>query len=534
MMDSAHSAAFHALTIERCPNELLVFIRNYLSRSDALALRLTSRHLNVIFTQFVVQELHLSWVSQYQHTPGISNKPFYKLLSHGIPFEPTPEAFLPYITSLRLHFPSSCLHSPEGTKSSAEIANIFAPFWKEIRRLTALKTVSVEWDESWKGFDADGVRFLVLDEKLSEVLFRRTRKQLYALNLEFPAWIQPPHFLSEIFGLERLSISCFCSHWQDGDEYHGCLRSQSPRSFLGDTILRNPDLRHIKVTSSCHIPICKLEELFPPGLRMHPLETVFVMGSLFDNSCDLHISPTQLPTMNNLRQLQLYLHASCPPTTVNLDPLWIALQDCGAQLSKLHIDYGLSDALLKYLASYKGLEDCQMDLHLPGRVSPALGLFTEAVLPAHAPTLSSLHIVCRNSLLYSGCENLTLNSQTWPSPSSFTHLEYLSIHAPPYWSLTRDACQEILDYASGFPQLYRLHIRCSRQEVEGSPFLDDITNALRSIGEGLVSRKRKLGTFEVSYARRTSCWKCRLFPSNDISPEEEGASYPFYLFQLYY
>ncbi|KAF8649484.1 hypothetical protein AX16_005772 [Volvariella volvacea WC 439] len=396
----------HLSPLERCPDDVLYHIQDQIRsiasdrwreghpmhKSSMCSLRLTSRRLNTLFTRFVINDLG----------PRLVIKDGELLLR--LPF-PIPEIFLPFISSL--HFLISLdfynFANPE------KVAGLLSPIWAQVSRCKSLRAVSVNWyshNEKWESklvrLESGTTEYECVAEDLLRAIYQATDGQLASLE-----WttLQPilckhviPQSLPPFSALQTLRINT----GSDGPEH-------LVESLPGKMITDSPDLRVISLSSSMD-PFCKLEELFPSRHGTSAIESLYVVGALPNMG---RMPSFKLPSIRNLQNLELYPGFALHSPASYIDPLWVALKSCSAQLAKIDIGYGISDALMEYLSSYEGLTRCCLSFGSQrARIAPSSDAFARAVLPRHAPSLTLLSVTA----LYpdTGYESTALSPRTGP------------------------------------------------------------------------------------------------------------------------
>ncbi|KAF8644849.1 hypothetical protein AX16_008237 [Volvariella volvacea WC 439] len=495
-------------SIERCPDDILCGIEEglqsiYAGRKSLLALRLTCRRLNDFFTRFVVKSVEMDWGAstgeEEEKTPrnrvlGVysSKKGTY------IPFSPTPGAFVSFISSLELEFELNSIKS-FGTRE--EVISSFESLWTDIAGYKSLNKLSVVWMDGWDNYSTVDSYYQFLTEKLVQAIHQATGGKLSELSWR-------PHTT------DRLDYVLSPSHPPIRELKTLVIKSENPfgtaprttqmKSMLGDLVLHNPGLRFITLKSDSRFPLCKAEELFPTHHESLGFEKIKIEGILPDimmNENTAYMSrPTpfsRLPAMKHLQELTIHCDRSLPKSPPNLDFLWLSLKDCGARLTYLYINYGISESLMEYLASYEGLETCGLNLYVPPvQVSPASTSFAKSVLPKQAASLTYLSINSSARGYDPACESMALHPSTWPAPSSFIQLKDLCVLIPQSWEPDVQTFQRILDYAVETPKLQVLHVLWRNMDINEGEFDDHMKMmgdelsikrcALQQIGVGVL------------------------------------------------
>ncbi|KAF8645881.1 hypothetical protein AX16_007539 [Volvariella volvacea WC 439] len=527
--------------IERCPNEILVCIKEelyelaYDARRAILRLRLTCRRLNSVFTPFTVNTI--SYSLEILESDGPPAKLILSDLKSWFdlpPFcEPIPEAFAPYISDISIDlFPKCSRVSPE------EVKNELSPLWTELSRFTSLRTLHVSWKTNYLSDDIAVPLYDNISGHLLTVVHHATGGQLRSVDWSYPHfhWVHSTkpisQLLSSFSGIQELSLAVRSSS-KTGVDAQVVFPSE-----LGSFLLLNPQLRSLSLKCDSLHAICKTEELFPPGVDKLALETLIINGIPPNTSLQVddlsrpspHSLSRTLPSMPNLKQLfitipkNLYLVG---PDSPNFDLLWNKLKESGARLGRLSLFCGISDALMDYLSSYRGLDSVDFNLFTHS-LTLTSSSFVDTVLPLHAPSISSLSITTEDRQPSAGWEAMQFDALKWPSPSMFANLTRLSCVTPPPWRLESQHCQTILDYATQIPNLEELEVFWSRPlSTPRRGFHDRVCH----MAENVLIRRCKLAnlyivaSFVVGYStRERASWELE-FPrpvAGSSSGDEEG------------
>ncbi|KAF8647390.1 hypothetical protein AX16_006746 [Volvariella volvacea WC 439] len=500
------SSESHLLSpIERCPNEILLKIQEQLHvildpwkerTKQMLTLRLTSRHLESFFIQFAIRELHYTCHIEWNTENG-SNSVLIRnarpISNVGKPFS-APDIFAPFITAINITFFSRWKEHPD--YKPQDIVALFSPLWSELKRYTSLTSISIYWPGLCWEREENWVLYPHLAGQVEQVIHQTTAGRLsqFVWSMPLPLHVLMPigQTLELFCGLEELSLST--AEIRSGA--HQLLQSTS---LLGDTVLRNPGLRSIGIVHQSPYPFCTLEELFPPQL-------------------------------NNLKCLIIRFGNQLPTTAVNLDQLWHTLKSSGAHLTKLIVDYGISDALMEYLSSYEGLAEGTLNARVPPMKHPGFlssYTFLEAV-QHHASSLAVLKIAPNTewTLACSYREDMNLDPRIWPMPASFSRLKYLTITPPPDWKSNAENFQSLLNYVSEMPEVQELNIGWYSCNVS------NFKRHTKRMAKKVFIRRSKLAIilFTVSHSYMTSLWTIE-FPlppkTDDLGERFQLAKFPF-------
>ncbi|KAF8645760.1 hypothetical protein AX16_007627 [Volvariella volvacea WC 439] len=510
-------------SFESCPNEILSSIQVLLAlnnssstyRKDILNLRLVSCRFNAFFTQFVLNTLSLSWISSDEYDGPTNRNPRITLGPPSALFVPTPDAFIPSLLWLNVSFSRDHLASLCTTKTPQEAVVHYSLFWTEVSRLTSLKYLNLEWGSQRR----EATLELEYCAKLSEMLFQTinnaTNGGLEGLFISFPYWASvlesTKRFIASNPNLRKIGLSNKCEH-PFCSEFRCRERGLSFNSMLGSIFRSVPGVREVILENHCSFPICSMEELLPADLGEVSLKELDIMASMPNRHPSTSISvpsATYLPPLRNLTSLSL-----CPrpsdfsPPVVDLDLFWAALRHCGARLSYLYLECGVSTSLMEYLSSYGGLKALDLRIYHPINIPPASTIFSHSVLPLHAPTIQILKLECPKCLSRPGFEALTLDTEAWPSITSFINLKTLTVHLPHDWHPEKATIQRCLDYLSPLPTLNRLSLRFSAPIQDGHGGSTELgwVSLLERVGRGSVVKSLTLNRVEVKYLKRSSVW----------------------------
>ncbi|KAF8644596.1 hypothetical protein AX16_008378, partial [Volvariella volvacea WC 439] len=448
---------------ERCPNEILARIEEHIrsispwdSEEHERKLRLTCRRLNSFFTQFAVSHRSYSWKIVERRAENIPaslqvlNTTTSDALSLVVP---APDVFAPFISSLYVNFTIQSSQISE-SQSPEKAVNQLLPFWNELLRYQSLTSLTVYWSGKWMLGDQEGLFYQHLEERLLQMVYQATKGRLTRLNWTYPFDLHLDKPLSQ-------SVPRFEGLHEVWIKTAHARRFQSappPPSLLGSIVRLNPCLRIISLVCDSLHPLCRSEDLLPPGTRALDVEKLLVTGILPNVSVPPEPPPsTSLPALPALKHLtEVIIHCNITPDSrsVDLDLLWITLKDQGICLRKVDLHYGISEALMDYLASYEGVEELRLDTFLVGaRLSPSLDSLAKRVLPRHASSLISLNLTPEEDPRYPSWQSLTMNIDFWPKPSKFLHLRTLRVRTPASWDFKTRQFQLLLDYVAELPGL---------------------------------------------------------------------------------
>ncbi|KAF8637471.1 hypothetical protein AX16_010799 [Volvariella volvacea WC 439] len=502
--------------IEKCPNEILDRIVEYLQyflnqvpgperKKQMLALRLASRRLSAFPIRFVVNGSQFSWYIE----PGTDPSPWrISGYGHRQARQPAPEIFIPYITSVVVSFCFTWHSAPNN--DSQDVLDQLGLFWDELQRYSSMHSLRVVWDE-------EGARSLqhaayrYLSDRLLHTVHQATKGHLSHLYWSLPLGFQlvrPIHLsLSSFHNLQCLELRVFDEY------YHSPRRTQEePQclSVLGDLILRNPGLRTISLNSNSAYLSCSLTDLFPVGPNELAIEDICIRGVRTPLLAPSH---TYFPAYTNpsgykLRNLRsISINATgWRENRIDLDGLWRVIMESGARLQELSLHFGISDTLMKYLSQYEGLVKAEFHIGIPPASGfPSRASFIEA-LTRHAPSLTSLSITSDtlwndNDPLW---ENMAIDLTSWPVPSQFSNLGFLSVITPSTLELNASNLRSMVDYATEIPQLKELTVDWSfvgpNLVTNLRPFIRDIGRQVHMKGCNWKVIKVRVGEYgEVSW-----------------------------------
>ncbi|KAF8649481.1 hypothetical protein AX16_005769 [Volvariella volvacea WC 439] len=181
---------------------------------------------------------------------------------------------------------------------------------------------------------------------------------------------------------------------------------------------------------------------------------VSALGMLPNMSPTLPVSVSQqLPSLKILQELTVNYGAVRPEFVPDLDLLWLTLKDCGAQLKKIHLEYGISAALMQYLASYTGLKEGTFNFALPSTIPPSSNYFARIALPRHVQSLVNLEIISTAQNYNASRNSMVIEPEIWPVPSSFLYLKTLHVLTPANWVLDVGYFQQLVYYIMELPKL---------------------------------------------------------------------------------
>ncbi|KAF8637464.1 hypothetical protein AX16_010792 [Volvariella volvacea WC 439] len=433
--------------IESCPNEILIRIQEHLEGilvmpEQQLTLRLVNRRFNAIFTRLIIRKRHFSWCIQQRTQPEYPVWQVYDP-TRTRPRKPTPEVFIPFIHSISISI-RIALDLPTHPNGSPQPAvDQLDPFWRELQRHSSLRSLFVQWED--KSVASPHVLYRCISDKLMETVHQLTGGRLSLLNWQVPISLQLNQPLCQLLptfhDLQRLELRA--------------------ASLLGNLLLRHPCLCSISLTCEVAYPTCKLEELFPVEFDELALDTIKVQGTPSHARCKLYLHAST-HSQHNLRNLRnVFINSTgLPKENTDLDSLWATLKQSGTRLKNLSLHYGISDALMEYLSTYGGLTQGEFYIDIPPtRGFPSHISFTGALL-RHATSLTSLVIIAAALLDQNKprWESMAFNPLTWPTPSLFSRLRYLSIITQPAWKFNTSNLQHLLNYATEIAQLNELQI----------------------------------------------------------------------------
>ncbi|KAF8647254.1 hypothetical protein AX16_006822 [Volvariella volvacea WC 439] len=387
---------------------------HYIRTSRAfLAFRLISRRLNAIFTPYAVCEVDFEWTISLSKDMHVKVYQQFKKVDPLV--EPAPEAFVQSISSLGVFFDIRISETTD--QAMQDSVNRLSAFWDEVQRYTSLTCLAVRWDLDFSQHRS----FLPPVDKLLQTVHRTTGGRLSRLLLSPPIppqLDQPPlQILQPTFLIEHLALD-------------HCWNRQIPQPYLTNLAIRMPGLRSFSVNA--FPSTARFQDLFPPTLDTPTLE-------------------------ESLKKLILIPPFGLSPVipTRNLDLLWYALKHSGACLTKLHICYGISNALMQYLASYTGVRILNFGLDselAPEAKPPSPHIFPRGILPRHAASLTSLTFHRGRFLPWVFEAGLTLDTSTWPTPLSFRKLVRLNVLVGMV-VFNAQHVQRLFDYVTNIPIL---------------------------------------------------------------------------------
>ncbi|KAF8638192.1 hypothetical protein AX16_010538 [Volvariella volvacea WC 439] len=504
---------------ERCPNEILSRVHHFLAfdypnRQSIFALRLTSRCLYSFFTQHAIDEVRFSLGVKEELSEVIAGK--YNSASDRPLVEPAPDSMVHFISSVRIYFFGFNEVRPEvqTPETAHSLVQQLQQIWDELGRYTSLRDLEVHWVDhgAKKGLGRP------IYEHLANELLRSVHEaangklnRLYwffphALGLSQPI---PKSFRQSLDFREWVVEAHYFNNGLGDDE-----SNRTTTSLLGNIVSYSPSLCSISFLSRSPYPVCKWEELFPPELDQLAVESIRIKGFLPNapqwfnpqsghSGSSLHLSsPPMTPKLPHLREL--YIRAIIPrESAINLDPLWMTLRTSNACLTSLTLEYGLSDLLADYLASYSGLSHWKSIICLPP-ITLSTSFITK-IVPRHTSSLVKLHLrswVHSNRLNEDpNWDGIAIDPSTWPNPSSFINLTKLDIVALRSWDLTPGRCQYLLDYIIEMPKLRTFSVEWMQGRYQstdtGTTSIQGFGELLRDIGERVSIRRCALRQFMI-------------------------------------
>ncbi|KAF8647391.1 hypothetical protein AX16_006747 [Volvariella volvacea WC 439] len=528
-------------TLELLPNEILLQIEEQLHcipcnyKQQIFALRLTSRRLNVIFTRFAINEVIFSWkIIEQRGESGtgklrVVNAKSTTGQSQAALITPTPEVFVNSIATVRVSLAAQSKRIFQ-ILDLEDISKQLSPAWSEIMRLRSLTSIRVYWSGTWTKADRHGKIYQSLAQKLLQTVHQVTGGQLALFEWTYPfgLYLKIPQsqLVPEFRGLQELHLSCLNAQ--------NIAPMTSLPSLPGDLIRWNPGLRSIRLTCDFPDRLCNWEDLFPHELEELAVETLSIRGVLPSAPSDIHMLPSINPPLRKIplmKALQNLIICGSPGSKVDLDPLWLILKQSRARLTHLCLNYGLSELLIEYLASYQGLEIIRIDLGHQSYVDIPMtsNSFAKAVLPRHAPSLNSLHISSSDFHSQESWHSLTINFATWPIPSAFRGLGTLDVLTPEAWELQAPTLQNLLDYALEIPKLQRFDIAWTTLGIPVVMFTDHV----ELLGESVFAKRGALKLLSISVPGTdlSAVWEVQ-FPPADEGLTIEGVRFPLTSFEL--
>ncbi|KAF8645874.1 hypothetical protein AX16_007532 [Volvariella volvacea WC 439] len=464
--------------IERCPNEILLRIKEQLSlqldhdendiRQHMLRLRLTCHRFSSIFTRFVIHCLI------FRLNIGEANELQIFGDAWDLAHVPAPEAFTPFISSLVIFY-----FLEWGDTKQEKVVKLLSPFLDELSRCSSLSSLDVTWNSTGLSYDRAAVLHNTLAERLLGTVHQASNGQLSSVTWTYPhsyrvhAMTPISHLFSSFRGIQSFSLTVISEPEVEAEA--------PPHSLLGNLLATHPSLRSLFLSCDLYKGILSngSHVLDPPS-----------PSSL----------PPRLPKISNLRKILVqtpgivgedHVEDKDPPS---LDLLWLQLAQSGARPTDLHLDYGISRALMEYLSSYRGLVKAQFDVSaLPISPTATHVSFAEAVLPLHAFSLRSLRIRAEAPFLSTGWEAMQFDPPRWPKPSAFISLAILAIVTPQAWELNAENIQTLLNYVMGMPKLQELTVRWTGAGVMEEEF--DLY--MSRIGEEVFVRRCGLEVLDV-------------------------------------
>ncbi|KAF8638212.1 hypothetical protein AX16_010558 [Volvariella volvacea WC 439] len=424
---------------------------------------------------------------------------------------PAPEIFVPVITYVPIYFFNFNEGRPElQTPTTAqELVDQFQPFWDELGRYAFLKRLEVNWVDYGAKPGLERPIFTTLADKLLRTVHMATNGRLDQLFWKIP-WAlhlaQPiPKTFESSLDLQELQVH---AHYNGGHP-EGYGPDQLKLSLLGDVVLHNPNIRSIILQGASPYTFCTWEELFPPQLDKLAIEKIRIEGYLSRTPSFPSSSISAFTKLPHLKELAMYTGRLHHTSETNLDPLWMLLKNSDARLTRLELQYGLSDVLADYLASYSGLSHLECNVYRPP--TSLSDTFLSRILPHHATSLTMLRLSLSQdfNIGNSGREGIAINPSTWPAPSAFRRLRLLDIATPPKWDLTVERARHLLGYITEMPKL-RLF---EAQWLQPNPFLhatgehsnqhypinsQEFDRRISSIGENVAVKRCSLVSLEFT------------------------------------
>ncbi|TFK70689.1 hypothetical protein BDN72DRAFT_958649 [Pluteus cervinus] len=390
-----------AISLDRCPEDVLFHMANYLPWHSLLNFRLVCRHLSSIFAPLTLRNIS---IGLYDY--GFRTEKYYALYSATLP------NLYQYAHTLEFRV----------TKQFDPPEKVLRALWKTLGRFHSLRSLRLIWESESEA----------VDEKLKNVvvtILRATNGKLERLVLQPPkrSCKAFPKAFQEIRGLTSLTIEhndvgWACTSYSSGSPNYDCCLFPMKTSIT-PLLIANPQIEDLAVIRRCMKGRISLNELFYPAFPK--LKTLVVSGLWFPSSkSGIHIADT-LALLRNLCHLQVLT----PYTQSNLDPLCILLKAAHTHLESLATKQ-ISPVLVDYLASFPGLQSLQLRELRSNEDNSSVEVanaFLDEVLPRHAPTLERLVIEFARNITF--VPGWSFEADRWaPCISSLTNLRFLAMH----------------------------------------------------------------------------------------------------------
>ncbi|KAF8643460.1 hypothetical protein AX16_009016 [Volvariella volvacea WC 439] len=415
--------------------ELLAHLFPYLDFQDLSNPRSSCTYLNQIFTPSLVDKLSLRLSSELYRLSSSSGK---------IPFIATPESFVAHIKRLSIELEVHRLDSP---KDFLKDKNLVISLCTEIRRLRSLTHILIccngNSELGWSP-PKNPDRLGTLEVKLLGSALQTTQVPLEVLEIRnsfiTPQLLSSSPVLKRITTLTELKIV----YEEEGPGVFPFVKQLLTQS--------SSSLEKVSIGLYSYEPKLSLDDIFPPR-SSEPLASLHTLD-LYGSICSLPNSPIgALPYFPNLRHLTITRAHSTSELQENQSRLWDLLRVSHIRLESFGTTYETSDSLVKFLASFSGLQKLELDANTmraiytppPDDIS---GIITRVLL-LHASSLKTLIIPVPFPSFDYGSGKMV----HWPSPTSFPLLTYLGARIPSGWDHTIEACQDLLGWLEEFPAL---------------------------------------------------------------------------------
>ncbi|KAF8647867.1 hypothetical protein AX16_006501 [Volvariella volvacea WC 439] len=429
--------------MDKIPIEIWYNIATFVyAKNDLLRLRSVCRLYHVVFTPFVVSSVGIEIASPPRNFV-VDRRLLILRTARPLAFESVPEAFVEHITFLHIDIASAKCLSP------TDLA--LTKVWNELWRFRGLKKLRI----SCLGLEQRGPGTtdaqVVLDKVLDPII-SATGGRLTYLSLDLSRSTEVMSFpgaLERVRGLETFEFSHTCEKEALFSSFNtspsACL------SLLHSILTSNPSIKTLDY------------QRFGPQVAI-PLNAVLLPHTDFKRLRFVsHLLPAPashpslcLPTLTGLQQLELS-HDSYT-SSANIDQFWISLKASGAALKKLNT-HSISPALLDYLASYQGLQDCAFTLTRQDHPHSISTASIQRAFAPHCATLASLSIGARTETIPEGYEGFSFLPSAWIDPSRFPALRTLKVPCSTDFELTEENHASILEFVSRFVDLLIVTIR---------------------------------------------------------------------------
>ncbi|TFK70654.1 hypothetical protein BDN72DRAFT_838606 [Pluteus cervinus] len=428
-----------AISLDRYPEDVLLYMANHLLPSSLLNLRLVCRHLGAIFAHLALRDVNITFHQYYSRDNKRTNKR-YELYSSTLP------NLYQYAHTLRIRLENDIP------------LKLLPPLYRTLGRFHSLKSLRLIWES---GEDVDQYIKDVVGAILSA-----TNGKLERLVLLPPEGVKTfPEALQEIRGLTSLTIERDRFGWNCSPPSMLCDCLPLPMgTSIAPLLIANPQIEELIVVHGCQKNQISPNDIFSPTFPK--FKTLIVNGLGFPPSrSGIHIADTPA-LLRNLCHLQIL----APYNQSNLDPLWILLKAAHTHLESL-VTKQVSPILADYLASFPGLHSLQIRNVESGKANSSTDVantFLTNVLPRHAPTLKRLVIGLARDVSF--LPGWSFEADRWASSClpSLTNLRFIAFHPP---LLNESGNSARTDDATAVISSYQLVI----DHIQDLPILEEVT-----------------------------------------------------------